>query len=117
MRFLADECCDASIIKALLEEGYDVCAVSDIAAGASDEEVISFALREKRILITEDKDFGQLVYAHGRKALGVIFLRYHFSTRQEIAVRVVRLVKRIGENLVGAFVTIQKDRIRIGRLP
>ena len=117
IRFLADECCDALIAKALLGEGYDVSGIADSATGIQDEEVIALALRENRILLTEDKDFGQLVYAHGCQALGVIFLRYHFPDRQEIAGRVVQLVRRLGDHLIGAFVTVQKDRIRIGRLP
>ena len=117
VRFLADECCDVLIGNALRDEGYDVVGIADIASGIPDEEVIALALRENRVLLTEDKDFGQLVYAHGCQALGVIFLRYHFSDRQEIAGRVVQLVRRLGDHLIGAFVTVQKDRIRIGRLP
>ena len=65
MRFLADESCDFAIVHALRANGYDVLAVSEITPRAEDSEVIRLAVREKRILLTEDKDFGRLVYSHG----------------------------------------------------
>jgi len=68
-------------------------------------------------LLTEDKDFGWLIYAHGHKAIGVIFLRYPFSERHQIAEDLVELVKQQNEKLIGCFVTVTPNRIRIGRLP
>ncbi len=56
MRFLADESCDSAIVHALQASGYDVLAVSEIIPRAEDSEVIKLAVREKRILLTEDKD-------------------------------------------------------------
>ena len=58
-------------------------------------------MREERILLTEDKDFGQLVYAHGQETLGVIFLRFPNSARKQISNEVVSLVKRQGQKLIG----------------
>jgi predicted nuclease of predicted toxin-antitoxin system len=117
MRFLADESCDFITVRDLREAGHDVLAVSEIAPRAEDSEVIELALKEKRILLTEDKDFGQLVYAHGQKTLGVIFLRFPFSARQQISREVSNLVKQKGEGLTGCFVTIQPGRIRISHIP
>jgi len=74
MRFLADESCDFVVVRALRESGYDVLSVSEISARAEDSSVVELAVKDKRILLTEDKDFGQLVYAHGQKTGGVIFL-------------------------------------------
>jgi predicted nuclease of predicted toxin-antitoxin system len=117
MRFLADECCDEAVVRALRASGYDVLSVSKITPRAEDSDVIKLAFREKRIVLTEDKDFGQLVYAHGQKALGVIFLRFPTSARKGISKDVLRLVKQQGENLFGCFVTVQPSRIRISRTP
>jgi predicted nuclease of predicted toxin-antitoxin system len=47
--------------------------------------VVNLSVSENRILLTEDKDFGWLIYAHGHKAIGVIFLRYPVSERHRIA--------------------------------
>lgn len=117
MRFLADENCDFAVIRALRADGYDVLSVSDISPRAEDSEVINLAVREERILLTEDKDFGQLVYAHGQETLGVIFLRFPTSARKQISNEVLSLVKRQGEKLVGCFVTVQPGRVRMSRRP
>jgi predicted nuclease of predicted toxin-antitoxin system len=85
--------------------------------GADDEWVMNLAVSENRILLTEDKDFGWLIYAHGHKAIGVIFLRYPVSERQQIAQDLIELIKQQKENLIGSFVTVTPKRIRIGRMP
>ncbi len=117
MRFLADESCDFTVVRALRSSGHDVFLVSETAPRAEDSEVISLAVRENRILLTEDKDFGQLVHAHGQETIGVIFLRFPPDTRKQIAKDVVKMVKNEGEKLVGCFVVVQPGRIRIGRNP
>lgn len=70
MQFLADESCDFLLVKTLREAGHDVLAVSEIKPRAEDSDVIRLSVRERRILLTEDKDFGQLVYAHGQSSVG-----------------------------------------------
>ncbi len=115
MRFLADESCDLGVVRALRTKGHDVLAVAEIFPRADDSEVIRLGLEQKRILLTEDKDFGQLVHAHGQRTLGVIFLRYPSSARQQIAKDVVRLVSQRAEGLAGSWVVVQPGKIRIGR--
>lgn len=105
------------LAQALLEDGNDVLEVRDSKLGANDEWVINFALSENRILLTEDKDFGRLIYAHGHKAIGVIFLRYPVSERHRIAQDLVELIKQQNEKLLGCFVTVTRQRIRISRMP
>jgi len=61
LRFLADESCDFTAVRALRAEGFDVLAVAEAIPGAEDDQVIEYAVREERVLLTEDKDFGQLV--------------------------------------------------------
>ena len=117
MRFLVDESCDVVLGKALVEAGNDVLGVGEVQPGADDEWVISLAVSENRILLTEDKDFGWLIYAHGHKAIGVIFLRYPVSERHRIAQDLVELVKQQSENLIGCFVTVTPKRIRISKMP
>ena len=117
MRFLADENCDFTVVRALRGAGHDVLCVSEITPRAEDYEVIKLADDEKRILLTEDKDFGQLVYSHGQKTLGVIFLRFPTSARRRIAKVVANLVKQQGEKLAGCFITVQPGRVRISHAP
>ncbi len=117
MRFLADENCDFTLVQDLRAAGHDVLCVSEITPRAEDSEVIRLADNEKRILLTEDKDFGQLVYSHGQKTLGVIFLRFPTSARRQISRAVINLVKQQGEKLTGCFITVQPGRIRISHAP
>jgi len=117
MRFLADESCDFAVVSALRRAGFDVFCVSESTPRAEDSEVIGLALREERILLTEDKDFGRLVYSHGQETPGVILLRFPTFARKQISRDVVNLVKQQGEKLAGSFVTVQPGRIRISRAP
>ena len=57
-------------------------AISEVAAGAPDDQVLERALNEKRVLVTEDRDFGELVYARGRPSTGVILVRFPSSARR-----------------------------------
>ncbi len=117
MRFLADESCDFAVVRALRRAGFDVLCISESTPRAEDSEVIRLALREERILLTEDKDFGRLVYSHGQETLVVIFLRFPTFARKQISRDVVNLVKQQGEKLAGSFVTVQPGRIRISHAP
>jgi predicted nuclease of predicted toxin-antitoxin system len=81
MRFLADESCDFAVVRALREAGHDVVAIAEVFRGIDDEQVIVKAKIDKRIVKTEDKDFGQLVYAGVRQASGVIFIRFPATAR------------------------------------
>ena len=113
MRFLVDESCDFAVVRALHAAGHDVVAVAEIAPRAEDEMVIELALRAGRLLLTEDKDFGQLVYAAGHATGGVILLRFPAMARGSLADAVLKLVTERGEQLVGRFVVVQPGRIRM----
>jgi predicted nuclease of predicted toxin-antitoxin system len=81
MRFLADESCDAALLRAMRGAGHDVTSASDTMRGATDQSVLEEALREQRLLMTEDKDFGELVFARGATGFGVVLLRYPIAAR------------------------------------
>ena len=74
MKLLADESCAGPVIRALRAEGHDLVAIAEVAKGASDKWVMERAFAEGRVLITEDRDFGELVYAAGRSTAGVVFV-------------------------------------------
>ena len=61
MRLVTDENCDFSVVIDLRLAAYDVASITEMMAGADDETVIDFARSERRLLLTEDKDFGQLL--------------------------------------------------------
>ncbi len=117
MRFLADESCDATIARALQDAGHDITAVRDISPRAPDSVVIDLARRDARILLTEDRDFGQLVYASGSPHCGVVLLRYPFAARTAIARALVELAAQKGNAILGRFIVVQPGRIRISGEP
>lgn len=117
MRFLADESCDFAVVRALRAVGHDVVAIAEISPRATDEAVMELAIREGRILLTEDKDFGQLVHANQAAAGGVFLLRFPARARADLPGAVVKLVERRGEGLLGRFVVLQPGRVRISRPP
>lgn len=114
MRFLADESCDFSVVRALRDAGHDVCAIAESASGSGDSIVMDMALREERILLTEDKDFGQLVYAYSRQSCGVIFIRYSARAREALPQAVANLIAEVGNDLALSFVVMSPGRVRIG---
>lgn len=115
MRFLADESCDFAAVKALRAAGHNVVAVAEIARGAEDSAVVELARSEGRILLTEDKDFGQLVFAAAHRTAGVILLRWPVTSRSALGSALVELVATQGDALRGSFAVVEPGRVRISR--
>ena len=113
MRFLADECCDFAAVRSLRAEGHDVLAVNEFQHRSVDKELMELALTENRILLTEDKDFGWLVFAGRLNSPGVILIRYPASARGLLAEAVVKLAREHASQLVGAFVVLRPGMARI----
>lgn len=112
MRFLADESCDFGVVTALRKAGHDVKAIVEMNPEIPDEEVAELSVKEKRILITEDKDFGQLVYAISQTSVGVIFIRFPGNARSALFHVILELVENYGHKLAQHFVVVQPGRIR-----
>jgi predicted nuclease of predicted toxin-antitoxin system len=117
MNFVADESCARPVIHALRDAGHDVLAIAEVAKGATDEQVLERALNEKRVLNTEDRDFGELVYARGRSSAGVVLIRFPSRARLAKPATVVEAVTRLGSRLAKAFVVVQPGRVRISARP
>jgi len=117
VRILADESCDRRIVRLVREAGHDVAEVASRMPGAPDAAVMELAQREARLLLTEDKDFGQLVFAAGERVPGVVLLRYPAAAWEEAGRTLLAVLRRRGEGLRGAFVTVRPGRVRLVRLP
>ncbi|MFO0873921.1 MAG: DUF5615 family PIN-like protein [Phycisphaerales bacterium] len=117
MRFLADESCDFGVVRVLRGAGHDVIAVAEVAPRSDDEAVLGMARRDRRILLTEDKDFGQLVHADQRAAAGVILIRFPAEARADLPRAVLQLVELRDVELQGRFVALLPGVVRIGARP
>ena len=97
--------------------GYDVLVGVEVLAGTADQEVLDRCRGEGRILLTNDKDFGELVFRRGLGCEGVLFLRL----RDESAGNRVRMARvsleKLGDRLKGRFVTVSERGIRTRKMP
>src|SRR5882672_9255904 len=89
MRLLADENFPRTVLIALRKRGYDVASVWEEARGSEDESVLARAQREQRILVTFDKDFGELAFRRGLPAeCGIVLFRIGAGSPELLAHRV-----------------------------
>ena len=116
MRLVADENCDFSIVLELRAAGYDVVSITEKMPGADDQTVIDFARSERRLLLTEDKDFGQLVFAAAKENSGVILIRYPASARSALTSAILKFLSDNAESLYSRFAVLEPGRARVTRL-
>lgn len=113
MKFLADENIEIQLVERLCSENYEVLYVSELAPSITDNEVLELAEKENAILLTGDKDFGELVFRLGLISKDVILLRLgELLLTEKIAVT----LKAIGEHeseLPNAFTVVSANSIRI----
>ncbi|NOT31864.1 MAG: DUF5615 family PIN-like protein [Planctomycetes bacterium] len=116
MQFLADESCDFRVVQALRVAGHDVLAVMEVAPGAPDFDVLKDAQELGRILLTEDRDFGQLVFANRMaQGGGVVFIRCPEPARAHLPQSIVSMVERVGARLEDHFAVWTPGRLRLRR--
>lgn len=113
MRFLADENCDEAVVKALRADGHDVMLVRERCPGAEDTVVTELAVGERRIVLTEDKDFGQLAQALSAARVGVILIRFPTQARSTLGAAVSQAVSMFGSRLERAFTVIEPGQVRL----
>ncbi len=113
MKFLADENIDSQIVARLRIEGHDVAYIAELAAGISDEQVLAIANHEDRLLVTEDKDFGELVFRMQRSSHGVLLLRIAGLPSEIKANFVVQLIADHAGEMFRSFTVVTPQGIRI----
>jgi predicted nuclease of predicted toxin-antitoxin system len=112
MKLLADECCDALLVQGLRQDGHDVRYVTEFAPGEQDESILKQAAAEERILVTEDKDFGELVVRLSLPAYGIILLRINPANSQAKLSRLRDLLRKHASRLPGCFVVVDPRKTR-----
>ena len=117
MRWLADESVDGAVVRRLRADGHDVESVDESSPGAPDEEVLTSAAGSGRVLLTADKDFGELVYRLGRAHAGVVLLRLAGLSSGDRAELVSQVVAGRGAELLGHFTVVGPDSVRIRTPP
>jgi len=115
MKFLVDESVDHQIVDRLRTDGHEVWYVSEMESGIVDDLVLSRANQEKAILVTADKDFGELVFRQKRISMGVILTRLAGLSSDQKAEIVSAAINQHSSELESAFAVIVPGSIRIRR--
>jgi predicted nuclease of predicted toxin-antitoxin system len=115
VKILLDTCVWGGVKSELLQLGHDVWWTGDLPEDPGDDEILALAKKEGRVLVTLDKDFGELVFLHGLPHGGILRLVEIPSKMQGRSIS--QVLQSFGEQLVsGAIVTLKETRIRV-RLP
>lgn len=116
MKFLANENVAGDAVAALRENGHDVAWIRTDAPGSKDEAVLARAMAEQRILITFDKDFGELAFhSHLPATCGIILFRIPAPSSSVVANAVVAAIES-RPDWTGHFSVVEENRIRMREL-
>ena len=112
--FLADENIPLYVVKQLRKEGYKVISVTEEFAGSSDEKILELSSRNKWVIITFDKDFGELIYKQkSNKPYGIILMRVTPKSPEYILQLLKWLLLQTNISFEVNFVVLNKDKVRV----
>ena len=116
MKFLLDVSASSGNMRTTLTRlGHDITSASDMAPGTMDEEILAIATEEGRILITEDKDFGELVFVH--KLPHPCIIRFTEMRAEEKVAAMVELIDLHADAMNdGAMIVVTRSQYRIRQI-
>ena len=117
IKFLADEGFSAPLTSILKEMGYDIKWIGDFASGVDDIEVFKISREDGRIILTEDKDFGELAIRFRHRASGILLLRIDADQKELRQKRIIELFRNYSDKLKGHLVIIDTERFRFRKFP
>ena len=115
MNLLADESIDKCIVDELRQNGHSVLYIAEFAPSIDDETVLHQANQNHALLLTQDKDFGELVFRQGLVHMGVVLIRLSGLSPAAKATSVSTALANHEDELLEAFSVISPGRIRIRR--
>jgi predicted nuclease of predicted toxin-antitoxin system len=113
MLILADENIDYPVIKTLRKKGFEIISILEEKPSISDENVLDFSIKIGAILLTNNKDFGDLVVRQGLPHSGIILLRLKKNNLDEISQIIINVLTKFGENLTTQFTVIRDKDVKI----
>lgn len=117
MKFIVDESSGKGVAQFLISKGYDVIYVGDFMEQALDESILEYASAENRVLVTNDKDFGELVYKKQKRVAGLILIRPKDERPSKRIQLIQYLLDKHWHQIEGNFVVITEKVVRIRKLP
>ena len=115
-KFLIDESCGRKLCIFLREKGFDALFVGDIFPSTLDQHVLAYAKNEERVLVTNDKDFGELLFRLRLPSSGVIFLRLKNDNLVSRRQHLLEVIKEFNTKLSISFIIVTEGKVRIRKL-
>jgi len=116
IKFLADVNIEKTIVNEIRNCGYDILWVADYDCQMSDEALLKLANDEDRILITNDKDFGELIFYQNKISSGVILFRIPGHNVERKRKSLQKLLEKYRDKIPGSFVVVSGKKIRFKTL-
>ncbi|SOD88086.1 DUF5615 family PIN-like protein [Spirosoma fluviale] len=111
--FVADENFDFAVVKQLRAKGFSVLAIAESFSSIPDPQVLQIAVDRQSILLTEDKDFGELVHRLRMAHCGILLVRLLKMDSAEKSERVIDVIMSQGNELVNSFSVLSNEQLRI----
>lgn len=113
MRFLADENIERAVVEFIRSKGFEVFYVAETSPSISDTEVLEYAKTNSMIVITNDKDFGEMLYLKKMISSGILLIRSRIETVQAKIELVKIALEKAGHKLKDHFVVVSEKGLRI----
>ena len=113
LKLLLDENIGRIVAQGLRSQGYDIKSILEEHPSLDDASVLLLAQKERRILVTLDKDFGKLIFLNSNKHVGVIFLRLKKESPENILAVLTDILSRYKNKLRNRFITSPESSIRL----
>jgi predicted nuclease of predicted toxin-antitoxin system len=113
MRFIVDESTGLAVAEYLRKVGYDALAVFEEMPEAFDEDILARAVTDGRIVVTNDKNFGELVFRSGHAHHGVILFRLQDASAARRVEAMAAVLAEYSDRLPGHFTVVTEQNVRI----
>ena len=115
MRIVVDACTGPSVARRLMRQGHDVVSIYDFAPTLTDVDIQALAVREDRVVMTNDKDFGEMVFHEDRHHRGVVLLRLTDDRTAAKIAALQRFFADAPQDMSRCFVVVTERNIRVSR--
>ena len=113
MKFLADAHVSMELVAMIRDSGHDCLDASAIPPRMQDVDVLRMAADDGRVVVTSDKDFGELVFVHGIANTGVVLIRIALADETDRVARLRSVWPAVLSRLPGSFVTVTASTVRV----
>lgn len=115
MKFVADENLHRQIIDELRQAGHEIIAIAEVSPGIVDDDVLALSVRENVPLLTEDKDFGDLVFHQQLPSAGIVLIRISGMPLPQKILHLKQAIQQYGAQFHNAFSVISDRAVRISQ--